>query len=168
MIFQNELVDIVDEQDTVIGTIYRKDEIYGKHILRSTSIFLLNSKKQILLQLRAKESKRYPLHWDVSGGGHVNSGESYQDCAKRELFEEIGIQVEYLNLLKKHHFTLDNNRKRINSSYVAIIEETKILIDPVEVADARWFSISEINKMIENNEKFHPECEFLLKQYLLN
>ena len=168
MIFQNELVDIVDEQDTVIGTIYRKDEIYGKHILRSASIFLLNSKKQILLQLRAKESKRYPLHWDVSGGGHVNSGESYQDCAKRELFEEIGIQVEHLNLLKKHHFTLDNNRKRINSSYVAIIEETKILIDPVEVADARWFSISEINKMIENNEKFHPECEFLLKQYLLN
>ena len=168
MIFQNELVDIVVEQDTVIGTIYRKDEIYGKHILRSASIFLLNSKKQILLQLRAKESKRYPLHWDVSGGGHVNSGESYQDCAKRELFEEIGIQVEHLNLLKKHHFTLDNNRKRINSSYVAIIEETKILIDPVEVADARWFSISEINKMIENNEKFHPECEFLLKQYLLN
>lgn len=59
MTVEKEIVDIVDEDDNVIGTIFRKDEIFGKHILRSASIFLINNKNEILLQLRSKNSKCY-------------------------------------------------------------------------------------------------------------
>lgn len=44
MSFNDEIVNVVDEQDNVIGTIFRKDEREGEHILRSASIFLTNEK----------------------------------------------------------------------------------------------------------------------------
>lgn len=167
MTFKDELVDIVDENDNIIGTINWKDEEYGKYYLRSASVFLKNSNNEILLQLRSKTSPKYPLHWDLSGAGHVDSGESYENCAKRELFEEVGITIENVKLLGKHYFTLDHGRKRITCCYLSSIESYKTDIDIVEVAEAKWFSIQEIKDMFENKEKFHPECEFLLKKYLL-
>ena len=172
MTIEKEVVDVVDEDDNVIGTIFRKDEIFGKHILRSASIFLINDKNEILLQLRSKNSKHYPLHWDVSGGGHVNSGESYEECAKRELFEETGIRVDNLRFLGKHHFVLNGKRKRINSIYISKISSniktntTKVDIN--EVAQIQWICIPKIKKMLKNNIKFHPECEFLLNTYIIN
>ena len=168
MSFNDEVVDIVDKQDNVIGTIFRKDEREGEHILRSASVFLVNEKDEILLQLRSQSSKKYPLHWDLSGGGHVNSNEKYEDCARRELFEEIGIKVENITLLGKHHFTLDNGRKRINCSYISKINEKCTSINSNEVDKIKWFSIKKIRMMINNKNKFHPECEFLLKKYFLN
>lgn len=168
--FQDEIVDIVDEQDNVIGTIFRKDEKEGEHILRSASIFLINEKNEILLQLRSKNSKKYPLHWDISGGGHVNSNEEYEDCAKRELFEEVGIRVENVTFLGKHFFTLDNNRKRFSCCFKAKINSSSQLINinSNEVEKIKWLSIEEIRTMLNNKEKFHPECELLLNWYLLN
>lgn len=155
------------EDDIVVGTIYRKNEIYGKHILRSACVFAQDSKNRLLLQLRSKTSN-YPLHWDVSGAGHVDSGESYENCAKRELFEEVGIKIKSLILLGKHDFVYERGRKRISCAFIGEVDSKHLEIDAVEVAEARWFSIDEIKKMIENNEKFHPECEFLLKKYLLD
>lgn len=167
MTSQDEIVDIVDENDNVIGSINRLDEIYGKHILRSASVFVLNSKDEILLQLRSKTSPKYPLHWDMSGAGHVDSGESYENCAKRELLEEIGIKVDTVEELGKHHFTLDGGRRRITVNFKARIEEGGLHLDVVEVDDAKWFNIQRIQEMMELGEKFHPECEYLLKEYFL-
>ncbi|MCH8519550.1 MAG: NUDIX hydrolase [Nanoarchaeota archaeon] len=170
MNFGEEIVDIVDKDDNIIGTTSRKDEKCGKHILRSASVLLINEDNKVLLQLRSKNSKRYPLHWDVSGGGHVNSKESYEDCAKRELYEEIGVKIESIQLLGKHFFILDDKRKRVNSSFISQVSSKNtqnITIDLNEVEKYTWFSKLEIEKMIENKVKFHPECEFLLQTYIL-
>lgn len=166
MSFQDELVDVVDENDNYVKTIYRSKEKYGVDILRSAGIFAKNSNGQILLQLRSKTSPKYPLTWDLSGAGHVDSGESYEDCAKRELFEEVGIQIKNIKFLGKHPQTYDDGRKRISACYIGYTNSNNFSIDIIEVAEAKWFSIDEIKKMIENNEKFHPECKFLLERYL--
>ena len=167
MSFEEEIVDIVDENDSVIGSINRKDEIYGKHILRSASIYVINSENKLLLQLRSKTSPKYPLHWDMSGAGHVDSGESYENCAKRELFEEVGLRVGDLEELGKHQFTLDGGRKRISVCFKTKIEDLELNVDTVEVADAKWFSLEEIRNMLHSDEKFHPENVYWLKKYFL-
>ena len=79
MNFYDEVACSIDSQDNILGPIHRKDEVQGKHILRSASVFIQDSKNQILLQQRSKHSKKYPLHWDVSGGGHVNDEESHEE-----------------------------------------------------------------------------------------
>lgn len=35
-----------------------------------------------------------PGKWDSSAAGHVDSGETYLDCAQREITEELGIVAE--------------------------------------------------------------------------
>ena len=87
----DEFVDIVDESDSIIGTASWK-EMNEKNLLHRTSnTIVLNSKGKLFVHQRAEHLKLYPGLWDVKFGGSVRSGESYEDAAKRELFEDIGL-----------------------------------------------------------------------------
>jgi isopentenyldiphosphate isomerase len=52
---------------------------------------VFNGKGELLVQLRGRSKDRYPLHWDVSVGGHVDPAETYDEAARRELHEELGL-----------------------------------------------------------------------------
>lgn len=158
------LVDVVDKNDKVLKTIDRGSAI-NSDILRVIGVFILNKKGQILLQLRSEKSYRYPLYWDCSAGGHVDTKEDYNTSAKRELFEEVGIKTE-LKFLGKQYFELDDGRKHFMAFYQGKYEG-KIKIDPHEVSKAKFFTKQEIHKMIKKSEKIHPECLFGLKKYFL-
>jgi len=159
-----ELVVVVDKHDKVLKTVDRSSAI-NADILRIAGVFITNEKHEILLQLRSPKSYRYPLHWDCSGGGHLDPGEDYATCAHRELYEETAIKTE-LVFLGKHYIELDDGRKH----FIAFFKgkyNGKMKIDSNEVSKVQFFSTKEIKKMIENNEKIHPECLFALKKYFL-
>ena len=156
--------DVVNKQDKVLRTIDRGSAT-NSDILRVTGIFILNEKNEILFQLRSPKSFRYPLYWDCSGGGHVDTGENYAFCANRELFEEIGIKTK-LTFLGKHYIELDDGRKH----FIAFFKgkyKGKIKIDPKEVSKAKFLSKEKIKEMIDKGEKIHPECLFALEKYFL-
>ncbi|MBC8494891.1 NUDIX domain-containing protein [archaeon] len=158
------LVDVVDQNDKVLKTIDRGSAT-NSDILRVTGIFIENDKNEILLQLRSEKSFRYPLFWDCSGGGHVDTGENYDTCANRELFEETKIKSK-LEFLGKHYIELDDGRKH----FIAFFKgqyNGEINIDPNEVAKVKFFSKEEIMKIIDKDENIHPECLFALKKYFL-
>lgn len=160
----SELVDVVDRNDKVLKTISRR-EAMNPDILRVTGVYILNKKGEILLQLRADKSFRYPLYWDCAGGGHVSSGEDYAISAERELLEETGIKTN-LQFLGKHYLELDDGRKH----FIAFFKgdyDGKVLIDTKEVNRVQFFSKEHIMKMINNGDKIHPECLFGLKKYFL-
>jgi len=159
-----ELNDIVDENDNILRTVERGQNEMSD-IFRVTGVLILNEKNEILLQLRSKNKKSYPLHWDCSGGGRVSTGKDYPTSAKRELFEETGIKTE-LSFLGKHLLELDDGRKH----FIAFFKgkyHGKINIDQNEVSKMEFFSKDEIIKMIGNGEKIHPGCMFGLKKYFL-
>ena len=159
------IADVVDINDKVLKTIDRVSAV-NSDILRVTGVVITNEKNEILLQLRSSKSYRYPLYWDCSGGGHVDTGEDYVTCAHRELFEETGIKTK-LTFLGKHYIELDDGRKH----FVAFFKgeySGDIDIDPKEVSEVRLFSKEEIKEMIKNNEKIHPECLLALNKYFLD
>ncbi len=158
------LVDVVDKQDKVLKTIDRGSAT-NKDILRVTGIFIINEKNEILLQLRNPRSHRYPLYWDCSAGGHVDTGEEYAACAERELYEETRIKTE-LAFLGKHYVELDDGRKH----FIVFFKGKyggKIKIDPNEVSKVNFFSTEKIKELIDNKENINPECLFGLKKYVL-
>lgn len=61
---------------------------------RTSQIYVLSNGNELLCNLRSPLKDVFPLLWDVSIGGHLAPGETYQDCALRELAEELGIPVE--------------------------------------------------------------------------
>lgn len=90
----SEYLDIVDENDKVIGKDTRKN-IYIKgleHNVRVVNIFIFNSEGKLLLPKRSMNRKIFPGCFDFSCGEHVVSGEDYYGAAKRGLEEELGIK----------------------------------------------------------------------------
>lgn len=88
----NELMDIVDSEDRVIGQRYR-DDLYaeGAKNFRVVNAFIENSRGEVLFPRRSMERKLFPGALDTSVGGHVRAGESYLQALERETFEETGL-----------------------------------------------------------------------------
>lgn len=93
-----EIFDVVDSHDRVIGQAPRS-EVHRRGLLhRAVHIFVFNSRGQLLLQRRSAAKDQFPLCYTSSASGHVGSGETYDACAPRELEEELGLTspIEFL------------------------------------------------------------------------
>jgi 16S rRNA (adenine1518-N6/adenine1519-N6)-dimethyltransferase len=86
-----ELFDVVDAADQIIGQATRTS-VHERDLLhRAVHIFAFNKRGELLLQKRSALKDRHPGVWDSSVSGHLDAGESYLDAAIRELDEEMGI-----------------------------------------------------------------------------
>lgn len=158
-----ELLDIVNEQDEVIGKASR-DEVYEKLLPhRIVHVLIFNDKNEMALQLRSKTVSFCPSHWSTAVGGHVQSGENYEEAALREYEEELGIQTA-LTLLGNDIYEMENRPKKFLATFTAKFngpfEKYEDAVETVE-----FFPLEKIKQMIINREKFHPELLFILQKY---
>lgn len=87
----SELLDVVDEQDHPLRRATRR-EIHEQGLFhRAVHILVFNKHGDLLLQKRSVLKDTHPGLWDSSAAGHVDSGETYEQAAHRELAEELGI-----------------------------------------------------------------------------
>ena len=88
-----EIFDIVNERDEVIGQAPRK-EVHARGLWhRAVHVLVFNQRGEVFLQKRSMLKDTAKGKWDSSSSGHVDSGEDYDGCAVRELREEIGLVV---------------------------------------------------------------------------
>ncbi|MEJ2719182.1 MAG: NUDIX domain-containing protein [Deltaproteobacteria bacterium] len=96
----NEILEVVDTADNVIGRATRA-EIHRRGLIhRAVHILLFNSAGEIYVQRRSALKDRFPRRLDSSAAGHVDPGESYEQSARRELEEELGIMVDIEEVLR--------------------------------------------------------------------
>jgi 16S rRNA (adenine1518-N6/adenine1519-N6)-dimethyltransferase len=88
-----EFLAVVDENDRPLKSLDRATIHRDNLLHRAVHIFLLNHRGELLLQKRSHHKDRFPRRWDSSAAGHVDAEESYQDCALRELQEEVGVET---------------------------------------------------------------------------
>jgi isopentenyldiphosphate isomerase len=88
-----EIFDIVNERDEVIGRKPRREvhRLRLKH--RAVHVLVFNARGEIFLQKRSMKKDIAAGLWDSSSSGHVDSGEDYDACAVRELREEIALRA---------------------------------------------------------------------------
>jgi len=89
----DERFPVVDENDRILRDATRS-EVHANN-LRHRAVHILLSKPagEVYLQLRSRWKDRHPLKWDSSAAGHVMFGESYEETARRELKEELGVSA---------------------------------------------------------------------------
>lgn len=89
-----EQVVLVDEQNNEIGTA-DKDTVHTSNtpLHRAFSLFLFNSKKELLVTQRAFSKKTFPGVWTNTVCGHPRPGETEAEAVKRRLRDELGIKV---------------------------------------------------------------------------
>ncbi len=89
----NELLEVVDARDRVVGTEPRW-LIHQKGLMhRAVHVLVFNPAGLIYLQRRSAQKDTNPLKWTSSASGHVDPGEGYDSAAMRELKEELGISA---------------------------------------------------------------------------
>jgi len=88
-----EIFDVVNERDEVIGCAPRK-EVHAKGLWhRAVHVLVFNQRGEVFLQKRSMLKDMAKGKWDSSSSGHLDCGEDYDACAVRELREEIGLVV---------------------------------------------------------------------------
>jgi 16S rRNA (adenine1518-N6/adenine1519-N6)-dimethyltransferase len=88
-----EMFPLVDENDVVIGAMPR-DEVHARNERhRAIHVQIFNAVGEVFLQKRSIWKDRSPAKWDSSTAGHVDAGETYEQAARRELMEEIAVEV---------------------------------------------------------------------------
>lgn len=102
-----ELIDLVNENDEVIGVINRKDKSFNtKKNVRGVNLFLLTDDFKIVVPIRSNNRAIFPNCYDFSAAGMVDSNETYEIAIYRELKEELFIEnitlkeIAYLNPFK--------------------------------------------------------------------
>jgi 16S rRNA (adenine1518-N6/adenine1519-N6)-dimethyltransferase len=153
-----ELLDIIDENDNVIGTMTRAGAYRINAMVRIAGVLLFTSSNKIILQQRAP-SKTYPLCFDYSAAGHVQSGESYEKTAIAELKEELGITVDKLacvGIVRTYNLKKSNKPRKLHHVFIGVHD------GPFSIFHEEVFGIIEMTKdslrkmITENPEKFTP------------
>ncbi|WP_229890804.1 NUDIX domain-containing protein [Streptomyces mashuensis] len=88
---QDELLDIVDEQDRVVGQARRADAYARRLRHRSTFILVRDAAGRVFVHRRTDRKLVFPSHYDMFVGGVVGAGEEYDAAALREAEEELGV-----------------------------------------------------------------------------
>lgn len=156
----DELFDVVDASDAVIGQKTR-GEVHANDLLhRAVHIWVFRSDGQLLLQMRSPLKDQYPSTWTSSASGHVDAGETYETAAYRELQEELGLECGLA-----HATTLP-------ASPLTAFEFTSLWIaqtdnrpkpNAVEVSRVEWWELDDATAAARNaSQKFSPPLRELL------
>ena len=146
---KEEVFEIVDENDNIIGTALRS-ECHGNPALihRTSHVVVFNSKGEVLLQKRNKNKDIQPGKWDTAVGGHLDVGEDYEQGARREMNEELGIDK---NLPLEFLFNLQI-RNSIESENVRVfktIYDGEFNFQQEEIDEVKFWTVDEL--LDENN-----------------
>lgn len=156
-----EKFDVLNEWGEFTGKIVTRDECHKNGFWhRAVYAFIINDKREVLLQKRSSNKKQWPDMWDVTVGGHVLAGEFGREALIRETKEELGIDIDdcdirYLvgSISADTHKDIVN--KHFNECYIITkdIDLSKIKLQKEEVSEVRFFTIEEIMDMVRDDYK---------------
>jgi isopentenyl-diphosphate Delta-isomerase len=159
----DELFDVVDQDDRVVRQ-ERRGVIHAEGLLhRAVHVFVFNSRGQLLVQRRSAIKDEFPLTYTSSASGHVGAGETYEDCARRELKEETGLDLPLQFVVK-----LPASPATANEHTALFQAETDAVPvpDEHEVASLTYFRLDELQALAGvEPASFSPPFRTLLDWY---
>lgn len=145
-----EYLDLVDEDDNVIG-MEDRNSIYAKELrnFRVINIIIMNSNNKIIVPKRSGNRRIFPNCYDFSVGGHVSSGETYEEAAYREMEEELGITNVKLDEIG-YFKPFELNTSSFSKMY-KLIYDGDLNYDKDGIQEIFYMDKEEIRKLIEKD-----------------
>ncbi|MBN2067404.1 MAG: NUDIX domain-containing protein [Candidatus Diapherotrites archaeon] len=115
-------------------------------------VMVRNNKGEFLLGMRTGNVRNEPGRWCFPGGA-LEFGETLFDCAKREAFEEAGIEVEPVRLVKViDHIIPGEKQHWVNPIIEAMLVKGKPKVaEPGKLSEWRWFSLENLPENLTLN-----------------
>ena len=154
-----EHVILVDENDNPIG-LMEKMEAHEKAVLhRAFSVFIFNSKGELMLQQRAASKYHSPLLWTNTCCSHQRNGETNLEAGKRRLEEEMGFVTdieEVFSFIYKAPFRNGLTEHELDHVMVGYYNDAPIL-NKEEVEAYKWMTLIDVKNDIEKNPQEYTE-----------
>ncbi len=158
-----EEVDVVDAADCVTGRTTRARMRAGKLRHRAVYVLIFNERGQLFVHQRAATKDVYPSRFDVVVGGVVGAGESYDDAARREAAEEVGIYDTPLRRILP--FQYEDEENRVNGMVYSCTYEGPLTLQAEEIVSGEWLDLDEVIERIQKMP-FCPDGVEALYRYL--
>ena len=157
----DELVDVVDAADAVLGVLPRVDLKRTASNYRVVHVLVLDSRSRLVLQ-RIAATKAAAFRLGSSVAGHVRSGESYEAAARREFAEELGPPAPPLTDCGKTWLDEEGRRKFIGVFLAR--SDGPFRPDPAEVAGLEVVPLPEARRLCRiAPETFSPTFHRVLR-----
>lgn len=156
-----ELVNLVDEQDRVLGVADRAEAIRRRLLHRVATVACRDAGGRFLVHRRPEDSSRFAGQYNWMLGGAAEVGESYAEAAARELAEELGVHAA-------PRFVLKYLCAGVISPYWLGLHEAVVTAplrpDPEEVAWHGWLTRAELERLVASHE-FVPDAREAYERY---
>lgn len=137
-----EQAPLVDKNDVLIGYKDRAD-LTPRDRSRIVAIWLENDSGEVLIAQRSPTKRVHPGLWGPAAAGGIIKGESAEQCAYRELEEELGITSAGLTYCAKTEIT-DSPDLELVFCYWFLgrtsLTPKELRLEENEVAQAKWIS----------------------------
>lgn len=122
-------------------------------ILPGAVVIMINEENEILLQ------KRHDGNWGLPGG-LMDLGESFEQVAKREVFEETGLTIKHLTLLnvysgQEYYLKVANGDELYSATAVYFTKDISgvMKVDESESERMEYFGVNQLPERL--SEKDH-------------
>lgn len=172
-----EFFDVLTEKGQYTGNVETREQCHKQGLWhKAVVVFIINSKKQVLLQRRSPNKKMWPNMWDITAGGHVLAGEFGFQAIIREAKEELGLDLNkndmtFIGSSISTNIKGDIINNHFNEYYIARkdIDETELKLQEEEVSEVKWIDKDAIIEKIKDNYNGITDkegCwEYLIKYY---
>lgn len=148
-----EFVVLVDQDDQKLGLMEKQQAHVAGLLHRAFSVFVFNSKGELMIQQRAASKYHSPTLWTNTCCSHPRDNETYEAAAHRRLQEEMGFdcELEYkFNFIYKAHLENDLIEHELDHVFIGTFDEDPKL-NPEEVMAYRWVELDDLKKDMEKN-----------------
>jgi isopentenyldiphosphate isomerase len=161
---RDEIVLIVDKDNNETGSAPRHEMRAGGLPHRACYILVFNSRGELFVQKRTMCKDIYPGYYDVAAGGVVLAGETYDESARRELQEELGISNA--SLTSFFTFFYQEGKNRVWGRVYSCTHDGELTLQTEEI-ESGFFADPEAVLALSNKEPFTPDGIYVLKRYLV-
>ncbi len=149
----NDLLILVDENDNEIGLMEKFSVHQTGSLHRAFSVFIFNSKGELLLQQRAEDKYHSGGLWTNTCCSHPVNGEEIKSTVKKRLKEEMGIECETVfqfSFIYKTQFGNGLTEHELDYVYFGK-SDARPMLNSLEAKDWKYISLQNLQKAILQN-----------------
>ena len=161
-----EILELVDDTDTVTGTVSRAKAWRTKaRWVRVVNAFVVNEEGKLWVPRRSASKSAFPLCLDMSVGGHVEAGETYEAAFLREAGEELNLDVTEVGYSELGYL---NPVEHGLSAFMKVFEIRQNETPNYNEADfvsAEWVAPAALLERLTNSEAAKDDLEKLVRLF---
>lgn len=167
---QDEWLDIVDENDRIVGQQWRS-EVYRQGLpnFRVIDAFVVNSQGELWIPRRTAHKRIFPGGLDFSVAGHVEHGEGYEEAFARELKEELNWEITAVAYCQRGYLNPYRDDVPVFTMVYEIRSDETPAYNPNDFCESFWFTpLALLEQLMIETHPAKPSLAKLVRRFYLN